>query len=136
MPHYEFYCEKCEKEITLTLSIGERERGGYKCPGQGAAAADGHVLLQDVEEGLKGRADGGLHSAAAGVATVRHDSGEGLPDVAQCPSGRCIGRLCPCLCHTSLKLDHEAIAMRVDLRLAGRRRSRQRRNSRRNATRQ
>ncbi len=35
MPHYEFYCEKCEKEITLTLSIGERERGGYKCPGCG-----------------------------------------------------------------------------------------------------
>src|SRR3989304_1619943 len=79
MPHYEFYCEKCEKDITLTLSIGERERGGYKCPGQGAAAADGHVLLQDVEEGLKGRADGGLHSAAAGVATERHDSGEGPP---------------------------------------------------------
>ncbi len=32
MPHYEFYCEKCKNEVTLTLSIGERERGDYKCP--------------------------------------------------------------------------------------------------------
>jgi putative FmdB family regulatory protein len=35
MPHYEFYCERCKKEVDLTLSIGERERGGYKCPGCG-----------------------------------------------------------------------------------------------------
>lgn len=35
MPHYEFYCERCKKEVTLTLSIGERERGDYKCPGCG-----------------------------------------------------------------------------------------------------
>ena len=32
MPHYEFYCEQCKKEVTLTLSIGERERRDYKCP--------------------------------------------------------------------------------------------------------
>ena len=32
MPHYEFHCERCQKEVTLTLSIGERERGDYKCP--------------------------------------------------------------------------------------------------------
>ena len=32
MPPYEFYCEQCEKEVTLTLSIGERERRDYKCP--------------------------------------------------------------------------------------------------------
>ena len=32
MPHYEFYCERCKKEVTLILSIGERERGDYKCP--------------------------------------------------------------------------------------------------------
>ena len=31
-PHYEFYCERCKKEVTLILSIGERERGGYACP--------------------------------------------------------------------------------------------------------
>jgi putative FmdB family regulatory protein len=33
MPHYEFYCERCKKEVALTLSIGERERADYKCPG-------------------------------------------------------------------------------------------------------
>jgi len=38
MPHYEFYCEKCKKEVTLTVSIAERERGGYKCPGCGGKA--------------------------------------------------------------------------------------------------
>jgi len=48
MPHYEFYCEKCEQEITLTMSTADRERGGYKCPAveQGAEAAHGHVLFQ------------------------------------------------------------------------------------------
>lgn len=35
MPHYEFYCERCKKEVTLILSIGERERGDYMCPGCG-----------------------------------------------------------------------------------------------------
>jgi putative FmdB family regulatory protein len=35
MPHYEFYCERCKREVALTLSIGERERGDYKCPGCG-----------------------------------------------------------------------------------------------------
>jgi putative FmdB family regulatory protein len=35
MPHYEFYCEQCKKEVALTLSIGQRERGNYKCPGCG-----------------------------------------------------------------------------------------------------
>jgi putative FmdB family regulatory protein len=32
MPHYEFHCEKCRKDVTMTLSISERERGEYKCP--------------------------------------------------------------------------------------------------------
>jgi putative FmdB family regulatory protein len=35
MPNYEFYCEKCRKEVTMTLTIGERERGQYQCPGCG-----------------------------------------------------------------------------------------------------
>jgi putative FmdB family regulatory protein len=35
MPHYEFYCERCKREVALTLSIGARERGEYKCPGCG-----------------------------------------------------------------------------------------------------
>ena len=32
MPHYEFYCERYKREVALTLSIGARERGEYKCP--------------------------------------------------------------------------------------------------------
>ena len=36
MPHYEFYCERCKKEVTLILSIGERERG------RGLSFRDGH----------------------------------------------------------------------------------------------
>ena len=35
MPHYDFYCERCKKEVTLILSMGERERGDYTCPGCG-----------------------------------------------------------------------------------------------------
>jgi putative FmdB family regulatory protein len=35
MPHYEFHCEQCKKDVALTLTIGERERGDYKCPGCG-----------------------------------------------------------------------------------------------------
>ena len=65
------------------------------------------------------------HPIVAGAVTVRHDARNGLPDVVQCLGGRCIGRLCPCLCHTSLKLSHEAIAMRLDRRPDGRRRRRQ-----------
>jgi len=30
-----FYCEQCKKEVSLTLSIGARERGDYRCPGCG-----------------------------------------------------------------------------------------------------
>jgi putative FmdB family regulatory protein len=36
MPNYEFYCEKCKKEVAMTLSIGERERGSYSCPACGS----------------------------------------------------------------------------------------------------
>ena len=35
MPHYDFYCGTCKKEFSLTLTIGERERGDFKCPGCG-----------------------------------------------------------------------------------------------------
>lgn len=38
MPNYEFYCEKCGKEVTMTLSIGARDRGEYTCPGCGGKA--------------------------------------------------------------------------------------------------
>lgn len=36
MPSYEFFCEKCKKEVLLTLTIGERERGEFQCPACGA----------------------------------------------------------------------------------------------------
>jgi len=32
MPLYEFYCDKCQKEVSMTLSISEREKGAAKCP--------------------------------------------------------------------------------------------------------
>jgi putative FmdB family regulatory protein len=32
MPLYEFRCEKCDKEVSLTLTIGEREGGKVTCP--------------------------------------------------------------------------------------------------------
>lgn len=32
MPLYEFFCDKCQKEVSLTLSISEREKGEAKCP--------------------------------------------------------------------------------------------------------
>jgi putative FmdB family regulatory protein len=35
MPLYEFLCPKCSKEVSLTLTISERERGEYKCPACG-----------------------------------------------------------------------------------------------------
>ncbi|MBI4589620.1 MAG: zinc ribbon domain-containing protein [Candidatus Rokubacteria bacterium] len=38
MPLYEFYCPKCAKEVSLTLTFGERERGEYKCPACGEKA--------------------------------------------------------------------------------------------------
>lgn len=32
MPLYEFFCDKCRKEVSLTLSISEREKGDAACP--------------------------------------------------------------------------------------------------------
>ncbi|MFQ5520473.1 MAG: FmdB family zinc ribbon protein [Candidatus Methylomirabilia bacterium] len=32
MPVYEFYCSTCDKEVSVTLTVGERERSEYKCP--------------------------------------------------------------------------------------------------------
>jgi putative FmdB family regulatory protein len=32
MPLYEFFCDTCQKEVSLTLSISEREKGEAKCP--------------------------------------------------------------------------------------------------------
>jgi putative FmdB family regulatory protein len=40
MPQYEFFCQKCKKEVSLVLTIGERERGDYKCPGCGGTSLE------------------------------------------------------------------------------------------------
>ena len=32
MPLYEFFCDKCHKEVSMTLSISEREKGDATCP--------------------------------------------------------------------------------------------------------
>ncbi len=38
MPVYEYYCDKCEREVTLTLSIREHDKGPIKCPKCGGKA--------------------------------------------------------------------------------------------------
>ncbi len=32
MPLYEFFCPRCQKEVSMTLTITEREGGGVQCP--------------------------------------------------------------------------------------------------------
>ena len=32
MPHYEFFCEKCQKPFELTMTISEHEKGNVRCP--------------------------------------------------------------------------------------------------------
>jgi hypothetical protein len=32
-------------------------------------------------------------------------------DIDKCLTGKCMGPFCPCLCHTSLKYDHAALAL-------------------------
>ncbi len=32
MPVYEYYCEKCQKEVTLTMSISDHSKGAAACP--------------------------------------------------------------------------------------------------------
>jgi putative FmdB family regulatory protein len=32
MPLYEYRCEKCEKDVTITMSISEHDRAKAACP--------------------------------------------------------------------------------------------------------
>jgi putative FmdB family regulatory protein len=32
MPRYEFYCSRCEKEVSVTLTVKERGDGKVACP--------------------------------------------------------------------------------------------------------
>jgi putative FmdB family regulatory protein len=38
MPVYEYYCDKCERDVTLTLTVSEHEKGKMKCPKCGSKA--------------------------------------------------------------------------------------------------
>ncbi len=35
MPRYEFHCPACKKDVSLTLSLSQRDQGDYQCPGCG-----------------------------------------------------------------------------------------------------
>lgn len=32
MPLYEFFCEKCQREVSVTMTISERDKGLPPCP--------------------------------------------------------------------------------------------------------
>ena len=32
MPLYEFYCDKCQREVSLTRTISEHDKGNAACP--------------------------------------------------------------------------------------------------------
>jgi putative FmdB family regulatory protein len=32
MPVYEYHCDKCRRDVAVTLSIREHERGNAQCP--------------------------------------------------------------------------------------------------------
>ncbi len=32
MPLYEYFCEHCRKEVTLSMSVTDHDRGAAKCP--------------------------------------------------------------------------------------------------------
>jgi putative FmdB family regulatory protein len=38
MPVYEYHCDKCAREITLTLTISQHEKGKIECPKCGSKA--------------------------------------------------------------------------------------------------
>ncbi len=43
MPLYEYYCPKCQKEVTLSMSVSDHDHGAGKCPQCGSA--DLHQLV-------------------------------------------------------------------------------------------
>lgn len=38
MPRYEYHCAKCQRQVTLTLTIREHETSKVKCPKCGSNA--------------------------------------------------------------------------------------------------
>ena len=53
-----------------------------------------------------------------------------VSDIDRCMAGKCMGAFCPCLCHTSLKFDHAALATRRPGNFVRRRRGNSRLRSR------
>jgi putative FmdB family regulatory protein len=40
MPHYEFFCEACQKRFSVVLTLAEFEKGGVKCPHCGSTKVE------------------------------------------------------------------------------------------------
>ena len=38
MPVYEYYCDKCDRDVTLTLTISQHDKGKTACPKCGSTA--------------------------------------------------------------------------------------------------
>ena len=32
MPLYEYFCEKCQREVTMPMTISQHDKGGAACP--------------------------------------------------------------------------------------------------------
>ncbi|PYN91317.1 MAG: zinc ribbon domain-containing protein [Candidatus Rokuibacteriota bacterium] len=32
MPQYEYFCEKCQREVTVPMTISQHDKGGVVCP--------------------------------------------------------------------------------------------------------
>lgn len=38
MPVYEYYCDRCQREVTVTMSMSAHEKGETSCPACGSTA--------------------------------------------------------------------------------------------------
>jgi putative FmdB family regulatory protein len=68
MPLYEYYCDNCRREVAVTLSIGQHDKGVPACPqcsGKRPSSFREYGLFSDVPEVL-----------SRGIAAVRHPSVE------------------------------------------------------------
>jgi hypothetical protein len=53
MPIYEYHCDKCNREVTLTLTIREHEKGGDQVPGvrrRIPSATSQRLHVSDIEK--------------------------------------------------------------------------------------
>jgi putative FmdB family regulatory protein len=37
MPLYEYFCEKCQREVTIPMTISQHDKGGAACPQCGSS---------------------------------------------------------------------------------------------------